>query len=34
MPMELARYPECGASVGGRSHEAVKGVTRATDMEH
>ena len=31
--MELARCPECGASVGGRNHTAVRGVTRAVDME-
>lgn len=33
MPMELARCPECGVPVGGRSHTAVVGVTRAMDME-
>ena len=33
MPMEEARCPECGAAVGGRSHQAVEGVTRARDME-
>ncbi|EFR02412.1 NFX1-type zinc finger-containing protein 1 [Nannizzia gypsea CBS 118893] len=33
MPMELARCPECGASIGGRHHTAVQGVTRATEME-
>ncbi|EZF12030.1 hypothetical protein H112_06949 [Trichophyton rubrum D6] len=33
MPMELARCPECGASIGGRDHTAVQGVTRATEME-
>ncbi len=33
MPMEEARCPECGARVGGRNHQAVEGVTRATDME-
>ena len=30
MPMQLARCPECGAPVGGQSHQAVEGVTRAT----
>ncbi|KAM5476967.1 hypothetical protein MauCBS54593_000238 [Microsporum audouinii] len=34
MPMELARCPECGASIGGRHHTAVEGVTRATEMEN
>ncbi|KAF2730880.1 P-loop containing nucleoside triphosphate hydrolase protein [Polyplosphaeria fusca] len=33
MPMELARCPECGAEVGGRGHVAVRGVTRAEEME-
>ena len=33
MPMEEARCPECGARVGGRNHQAVEGVTRATNME-
>ncbi|KAF2632130.1 P-loop containing nucleoside triphosphate hydrolase protein [Macroventuria anomochaeta] len=33
MPMQLARCPECGEPVGGQSHRAVAGVTRATDME-
>jgi len=31
--MELARCPECGARIGGSNHEAVVGITRATDME-
>ncbi len=31
--MEEARCPECGAAVGGQSHRAVEGVTRATEME-
>ena len=31
--MELARCPECGAPVGGQSHQVVEGVTRATEME-
>ncbi|EEQ35140.1 Ab1-133 [Microsporum canis CBS 113480] len=34
MPMELARCPECGASIGGQHHTAVSGVTRATEMEN
>lgn len=33
MPMELALCPECGAQVGGQSHQAVAGVTRAINME-
>lgn len=33
MPMQLARCPECGAPVGGQNHEAVAGMTRATNME-
>ena len=33
MPMVQARCPECGAPVGGQHHQAVEGVTRATDME-
>ncbi|KAF3035032.1 hypothetical protein E8E12_006473 [Didymella heteroderae] len=33
MPMQLATCPECGAQVGGRSHQAVAGVTRAREME-
>lgn len=31
--MQEARCPECGARVGGRSHQAVEGVTRAMEME-
>jgi hypothetical protein len=31
--MELARCPECGAPIGGQSHQAVDGVVRATNME-
>jgi hypothetical protein len=31
--MELARCPECGAPIGGQSHQAVDGVTRADNME-
>ncbi|CAN9158938.1 unnamed protein product [Alternaria alternata] len=33
MPMEVARCPECGERVGGQSHTAVAGVSRAMDME-
>ncbi|KIW22051.1 uncharacterized protein PV07_12556 [Cladophialophora immunda] len=33
MPMEHARCPECGAPIGGSNHQAVTGVTRATEME-
>ncbi|KAI0420848.1 hypothetical protein F5X98DRAFT_330813, partial [Xylaria grammica] len=33
MPMEQARCPECGASVGGQNHSAVEGVMRAHDIE-
>ncbi|KAG9186673.1 hypothetical protein G6011_09781 [Alternaria panax] len=33
MPMEVARCPECGERVGGQSHTAVAGVSRATEME-
>ncbi|ORY07796.1 NFX1-type zinc finger-containing protein 1 [Clohesyomyces aquaticus] len=33
MPMQQARCPECGAPIGGLQHQAVEGVTRATNME-
>ena len=33
MPMQTARCPQCGATVGGTDHQAVAGVTRAIDME-
>lgn len=33
MPMQTARCPQCGATVGGSDHQAVAGVTRATDFE-
>lgn len=33
MPMQLARCPQCGAQIGGQSHRAVQGVTRAQDLE-
>jgi hypothetical protein len=33
MPMETSTCPQCGATVGGQSHTAVEGVTRATDLD-
>lgn len=33
MPMQTARCPQCGATVGGTNHQAAAGVTRATDLE-
>ncbi|KAI9789613.1 MAG: hypothetical protein M1816_005922 [Peltula sp. TS41687] len=33
MPMELARCPQCGASVGGQHHQAAEGVRHAADLE-
>ncbi|KAI4599940.1 hypothetical protein KJ359_001676 [Pestalotiopsis sp. 9143b] len=33
MPMEQARCPECGAPIGGQSHQLIAGVTRASEME-
>ncbi|KAA6410498.1 MAG: NF-X1 finger and helicase domain [Lasallia pustulata] len=33
MPMQTARCPQCEATVGGTNHQAVAGVTRATDLE-
>lgn len=33
MPMETSQCPQCGSPVGGRNHEAVGGVTLATDLE-
>jgi hypothetical protein len=33
MPMEEARCAECGARIGGRNHQMVAGMSRATDME-
>ncbi|KAL9012461.1 MAG: hypothetical protein Q9173_002777 [Seirophora scorigena] len=33
MPMETARCPQCGATVGGTHHQPAAGVTRAGDLE-
>ena len=33
MPMQTARCPQCGATVGGTDHQPAAGVTRAADME-
>ena len=33
MPMETARCPQCGATVGGNHHQPAAGVTRAVDMD-
>ncbi|KAI4239984.1 MAG: hypothetical protein L6R40_005416 [Gallowayella cf. fulva] len=33
MPMETARCPQCGATVGGTNHVPAAGVTRAVDMD-
>ncbi|KFZ11230.1 hypothetical protein V502_07660 [Pseudogymnoascus sp. VKM F-4520 (FW-2644)] len=33
MPMETSQCPQCGSPVGGRNHQAVGGVTFATDLE-
>ncbi|KAL8857170.1 MAG: hypothetical protein Q9178_006225 [Gyalolechia marmorata] len=33
MPMETSRCPQCGEAVGGQSHQAVEGVTRARDLD-
>ncbi|KAK4984361.1 hypothetical protein LTR50_006657 [Elasticomyces elasticus] len=33
MPMQLARCPQCNAPIGGIQHEAVEGVTHASDLE-
>ncbi|KFY14963.1 hypothetical protein V491_05836 [Pseudogymnoascus sp. VKM F-3775] len=33
MPMETSQCPQCGSPVGGRSHQAIDGVRRATDLE-
>ena len=33
MPMQTARCPQCGATIGGTSHRPVEGVQRAADLE-
>jgi len=33
MPMQTSQCPQCGSPVGGQDHQAVEGVTRATDLE-
>jgi hypothetical protein len=33
MPMETSKCPQCGSRVGGQDHQAVGGVTRATDLD-
>ncbi|KAH7304152.1 hypothetical protein B0I35DRAFT_152968 [Stachybotrys elegans] len=33
MAMQLARCPECGATVGGQSHQSAEGVQRANDID-
>ncbi|TID20778.1 3'(2')-5'-bisphosphate nucleotidase [Venturia nashicola] len=33
MPMQTARCPQCGATIGGHNHAAVEGVSRAADLE-
>lgn len=33
MPMEQARCPQCGATIGGQNHRAVEGVAHARDIE-
>ncbi|KFY08522.1 hypothetical protein V492_06159 [Pseudogymnoascus sp. VKM F-4246] len=33
MPMQTSQCPQCGSQVGGHDHQAVGGVTRATDLE-
>jgi hypothetical protein len=33
MPMQTSQCPQCGSPVGGRDHQPVGGVTRATDLE-
>lgn len=31
--MQTSTCPQCGVPIGGRSHQAVEGVTRATELE-
>ncbi len=33
MPMQTSQCPQCGSPVGGQDHQAVEGVTRATDLK-
>ena len=33
MPMEQARCPDCGESIGGENHRTVDGVNHAVDLE-
>ncbi|KAE9990199.1 hypothetical protein EG327_001711 [Venturia inaequalis] len=33
MPMQTARCPQCGATIGGQNHAAAEGVSRAADLE-
>ena len=33
MPMETSQCPQCGSPVGGRDHQAIGGIRRATDLE-
>ncbi|KAI4146604.1 MAG: hypothetical protein L6R39_003395 [Caloplaca ligustica] len=33
LPMQTSRCPQCGAPVGGQSHQVHEGVTRAADMD-
>lgn len=33
MPMEAARCPQCGAPIGGQSHQTAEGVVSAADIE-
>ena len=33
MPMQTSTCPQCGAAVGGQSHESVEGATHAADLD-
>ena len=33
MPMQTARCPQCGATIGGQHHQAVEGTIHARDLE-